>query len=140
MYYPQCGVTILQLLEFTNLKPIQSSSDEMKPKPGPKALRPTFTYSVRDGDEIVEYVIFDLIHGSDFGWQSYVELGAKRTSDGRSPEAIILKVYCRECTCLFREEEILKEIYKEGPIPGVFENFRRYGGMADCFGDSYRGP
>ena len=119
VYYPQCGVTTSQPPEFTYLKPIQNSSNMTKPKFGPKALKPTFTYSVLDGDKTVQYVIFDLFHGSGFGRQVYVGVGARQTPSGSSPQVIVLKVYCRERARRFREEEILQEIHKEGYVPGV---------------------
>ena len=76
-------------------------------------------YTVQDGHGTTEYTIFDLFHGLDFGWQAFVGLGAKLTKEGASPQIIILKVYCQERACWFREEDILQEIHKAGDLPGV---------------------
>jgi hypothetical protein len=98
------------------LKPIQSSSDRPKTKAA-AALNPSFRYV--DNNKTTEYVIVDLFHGSGFGRQMYVGLGAKTTTDEGPAPAIVFKIYCRERALRFREENILEEIHKESYLPGV---------------------
>ena len=118
-YPPYKATSMVQSPEFINLKPIQSSPDKLGTKTVATALKPNFTYAVRDDIEITEYVVFYHFHGLGFGQQAYVGLGAKSTTDGKSPQVIVLKVYCRKLTRRFKEEDILQEIHKEGYLPGV---------------------
>ncbi|KAF8521151.1 hypothetical protein JB92DRAFT_3111299 [Gautieria morchelliformis] len=117
VYYP--GGTTSTPLEFTNLKPIPSSPHELKTNAVTTLLKPHFTYTVQGDDETVQYSIFDLFHGSGFGRQAYVGLGAKTTAGGRSPLIIVLKVYCRDAACRFKEEHIIQKIHRDGYLPGV---------------------
>ncbi|KAF8519935.1 hypothetical protein JB92DRAFT_3112012 [Gautieria morchelliformis] len=110
LYYPESGAN-LQPCQFTNLKPIQPP----KITTAAIGLKPSFNYAVRD----VEYSVFDLFHGSGFSRQVYVGLGATATRSTGIPKVIVLKVYCRDVTRRFREEEILQEIHKDGYLPGV---------------------
>jgi hypothetical protein len=119
VYYPPGATSTSQPLEFTNLKPIQSSPDKSKTKPSATLMRPNFRYTVRDDDETTEYSIFDLFHGSGFGRQGYVGLGAKTTPGGGSPQIIVLKIYCRDGARRFKEEDIIRQIHKGGHLPGV---------------------
>ena len=83
LHYLQCNAaSTAHAPEFTNLKPIQSSSDEPKTKTIATALKLNFRYAVRDGHATTEYAIFDLFHGSVFGWQVLVGLGAKLSKWG----------------------------------------------------------
>ena len=107
----------LEPFEFANLKPILSSEFRPKKKAAAAPLSPSFRYA--DGNKTNEYEIFDLFHGSGFGRQAYVGLGAKTTKDEGSPQAIVFKVYCRERVCHFREEELLEHIHKRSYLPGV---------------------
>ena len=120
LHYPQRDTaSMAHAPGFTNLKFIQSPSDEPMTKLITTALEPTFRYTIQDGHATTEYAIFNLFHGLGFGWQAFVGLGAKLTKGGASPQVIILKVYCREHVCWFKEEDVLQGIHKVGNLPGV---------------------
>ena len=119
VYYPGCRESTTQPFEFTNLRPIQSISDEPKTKTSATALKPSFKYNVQGDNETAEYSVFDLFHGSGFSRQVYVGLGATATRSTIFPQAIVLKVYCRDLARRFREEDILEKIHKGGYLPGV---------------------
>jgi hypothetical protein len=119
VYYPRGATSTGQRLEFTNLKPIQSLPDELKTNTVATLLKPNFRYTVRGDDEPTEYFISDLFSGWGFGQQSYVGLGAKTTTGGRSPQIIVLKANCREGAYPFKEEDIIRKIHRDGYLPGV---------------------
>jgi hypothetical protein len=120
VYYPQCRAgSTTQLLEFTGLKPVQRLSNELRTKTTATALKPSFKYTVRSDNKTAEYTVFDLFHGSGFGRQVYVGLGATATKSTKFPQLIVMKVYCRDEGRLFREEDILQKIHKDGCLPGV---------------------
>ncbi|KAF8519948.1 hypothetical protein JB92DRAFT_3288701 [Gautieria morchelliformis] len=118
VYYPESRAET-QPCKFTNLKPIQRSSDEPKTKASATALEPSFKYTVRGDNETAEYSVFDHFHGSSFSQQVYVGLGAIATKSTRFPRVIVLKVYCRGLTRRFHEEDILRKIHEDGYLPGV---------------------
>ncbi|KAF8525303.1 hypothetical protein JB92DRAFT_2877227 [Gautieria morchelliformis] len=118
LYYPGSGAET-QLCEFTNLKPIQRSSDEPKTNASTTALKPSFKYTVKGDNETAEYSIFDHFHGSSFSRQVYVGLGAIAIKSTRFPRVVVLKVYSRGLTRRFHEEDILQKIHEDGYLPGV---------------------
>jgi hypothetical protein len=108
----------MQLFEFTGLKPIQRLSNEPRSKSTATALKPSFKYTVRNNNK-TKYTVFDLYHGSGFGRQVYVGLGATATKCTKFPRVIVIKAYCRDKGRRFKEEDILRKIHTDGCLPGV---------------------